>query len=413
MGAITFVESFLRKGRFVDMSGRCVYPRRTMTRRWTKTFVVSAFGLGLGSSVALSGCSDSAKTDAVKTDGKTDSKVASKPANEGAKPSGTTAEAASKPIQANKRTHDLCVGPIGPSGAVKSFKMGERDWELNGSTLTEKSHDGDDSMTVGLLADLKEDTPENLANIDRFVAYFKQERAEFVFIDGDTGIEKAQIANNLKRVAQSGIPTGILIGNRECTSEFNEAVEEVAAKLQNVVNLNRVRHIVADDAEFVTLPGYYNPAYLHCTKDPCQYYEEDVQALAPIVDKAAEKSAKALAIISHGPPRQKSPTGIDRIGEGTNEGDPMLAKFMSEHRVPFGFFANIHEAGGHAVDLEGDSLVKENILSESFYLNPGPADSVRWAMNDSTESVGMAAVITFKGKQASYKLLRLNAKKKK
>lgn len=353
----------------------------------------------------LVGCQEKGQ-DAAKGDGKNDTKKAA--SQNDPQPSAEPAKT-SKSTQANKRSSDNCVGPLAATEPVRSVKVGDKEWELAGSRLTEKSKDSDDSMTVGVLADLKEDTADNLANIDKFVTFFKQEHAEFIVIDGDTGIEKAQIANNLKRVAQSGLLTGIIIGNRECASEFNDAVDEVSAKFQNVVNLNRVRHIVGDDAEFVTLPGYYNPAYLHCSKDPCQYFEEDVQALAPIVDKAQ----KALTLISHGPPRQKAPTGIDRIGEGTNEGDPMLAKFMNEHKVPFGLFANIHEAGGHAVDLDGDSLVKENILAESFYLNPGPADSVRWAMNDSTESVGMAAVVTFKGKQASYKLIRLNSKKKK
>jgi len=315
---------------------------------------------------------------------------------------------AAKPVNAQNRASAECVGPF-TDKPKRTLTIAGHEWELSGSTLTEKSHDPDESVAVGVVADLKEDTPENLTNIDKYVSFFRQEKAEFIFVDGDTGETKSQVANNLKRLAASGLPVGIIIGNRECEADFTAAVDEVAAKLPNVFNLNRVRHIVMDDAEFVTLPGYYNPAYLHCMQKGCQYFDEDVQALAPILDKAVHP----VTLISHGPPRQHAPTGIDRISEGTNEGDPLLARFMQEHHVPFGLFANIHEAGGHATDLGGDNLVRENILVDSLYLNPGPGDSVRWQMNDSTESIGMAAAVIYKGKQASYRTFRLSQAGKK
>jgi Icc-related predicted phosphoesterase len=321
-----------------------------------------------------------------------------------AKPEGSPA----KSSRNQKRSSEACVGPL-TDAPVKTLSIAGHDWQLSGSTLTEKTHDPDESVAVGVVADLKEDTPENLTNIDKFVNFFRQEKVEFIFVDGDTGETKSQVANNLKRLAQSGLPVGIIIGNRECETDFTQAVDEVAAKMNNVFNLNRVRHIVMDDAEFVTLPGYYNPAYLHCMQKGCQYFDEDLQALGPIVDKAAHP----MTLVSHGPPRQHAPTGIDRISEGTNEGDPLLAKFMRDHQVPFGLFANIHEAGGHATDLGGDNLVRENIIVDSLYLNPGPGDSVRWQMNDSTESVGMAAVVTYKGKQASYRMFRIGQGAKK
>ena len=319
---------------------------------------------------------------------------------------------APKPVEkklAQRRSSEQCVGPF-TQEPTKTVKIGAREWELKGSTLTEKSTDPDDTMVVGVIADLKEDLPDNLANIDRFLAHFKQEKVELIVVNGDTGETKAQIANNLKRVAASGVPVGIIIGNRECQADFNQAVAEVSEKAQNVFNLNFVRRIVADDAEFLTMPGYYNASYLHCVQG-CQYYDEDVAALTPLVELAKHP----LTVISHGPPRQASPNALDRISEGTNEGDPSLAKFLAEQKIPFGIFANIHEAGGKATDLSGENLIKEGTLVESLYVNPGPGDSLRWTMNSGAESVGMAAVVTYKGKQASYKVFRLSpqvAKKK-
>lgn len=311
--------------------------------------------------------------------------------------------------QGQRRSSEQCVGLM-TQEPTKTVKIGARDWELKGSTLIEKTTDPDDTMVVGVIADLKEDIPDNLANIDKFLAHFKQEKVELIIIDGDTGETKQQIVNNLKRVAASGVPVGIIIGNRECQQDFNQAVAEVAEKAQNVFNLNAVRRIVADDAEFVTMPGYYNGSYLHCVQG-CQYWDEDVAALGSIVDMAKHP----VTMISHGPPRQASPNALDRISEGTNEGDPSLAKFMAEKKIPFGIFANIHEAGGKATDLSGENLIKEGTFVDSLYVNPGPGDSLRWTMNSGAESVGMAAVVTYKGKQASYKIFRLSpqvAKKK-
>ncbi len=326
-----------------------------------------------------------------------------------AKQPASSPAAASDKKGAQRRSSEQCVGPFVDT-PVKTVKIGARDWELKGSTLTEKSTDPDDTMIVGVIADLKEDLPDNLSNIDKFIQHFKQEKVELIIVNGDTGETKAQIANNLKRIAASGVPVGIIIGNRECQADFNAAVTEVAEKATNVFNLNAVRHILADDAEFVTMPGYYNASYLHCVQG-CQYYDEDVAALSGLVDAAKHP----MTLISHGPPRQQSPSALDRISEGTNEGDPSLAKFMAEKRVPFGIFANIHEAGGKATDLTGENLVKEGVLVDRLYVNPGPGDSLRWTMNSGAESVGMAAVITYKGKQASYKVFRLSpqvAKKK-
>ncbi len=302
-----------------------------------------------------------------------------------------------------RRSNPQCVGPF-TDEPKKAIKIGAREWELRGSTLVEKTTDPDETMVIGVIADLKEDTPENLGNIDKFLSAFKQEKVEMILVNGDTGETKPQVFNNLKRIAQSGLPVGIIIGNRECVGDFNQAVADVAEKAKNVFNLNLVRHIIADDAEFVTMPGYYNGAYLHCTSG-CQYYEEDVAALEPLIAEAKHP----ITLVSHGPPRQSGNFAIDKISEGTNEGDPLLTKLISEHKIPFGIFANIHEAGGKATDLGGEAVVRENVLVDALYLNSGPGDSVRWTMNGGGESIGMAAVVTLKGKYASYQVIRISA----
>jgi Icc-related predicted phosphoesterase len=374
--------------RFLYFEGLRHYNRRMLSPR---------FRAGLWVSFSLfAACKDKEPQNEVKA------QPASTPAPA---PASAPVATAQKPSQ--RRSSERCIGPF-TAEPVKPFKIGNKEWELQGSTLVEKSSDPDDMMTIGVIADLKEDTPENLSNIDKFLLFFKQERVEMIIVDGDTGETKSQIAGNLKRIANSGVPVGIIIGNRECETDFNRAVADVSEKSHNVFNLNFVRHIAADDADLLTLPGYYNSAYLHCATG-CQYYEEDVAALQPLVKKAKHP----VTLVSHGPPRQRGQVGIDRISEGTNEGDPVLTKFIVDNAIPFGIFANIHEAGGRATDVVGEAVVRENTLADSLYLNPGPGDSVRWTMNGGGESIGMAAVVTLKGKNASYKIFKVPSPVKK
>ena len=81
---------------------------------------------------------------------------------------------------------------------------------------------------------------------------------------------------------------------------------------------------------------------------------------------------------------------------------------MAQHGVAFGLFGNIHEAGGHGTDLGGKERLAPNQFHPQLYLNIGPADGVRWVMNDGTESVGMAAVVTInKAGKAQYVINRV------
>ena len=63
--------------------------------------------------------------------------------------------------------------------------------------------------------------------------------------------------------------------------------------------------------------------------------------------------------------------------------------------------------GGSARARAHGTCIAPGKMAGELFLNPGPADSVRWSMNDRTESVGMAALLQVKGKQASFKPFRV------
>jgi len=159
--------------------------------------------------------------------------------------------------------------------------------------------------------------------------------------------------------------------------------------------------------DIVSMPGYFNASYIHAD-DGWAYSAEDVAQLGPIV---AACDSPAL-LISHGGPKQEGEQAIDRTAEGSNVGDPALTELIKTHKIPFGVFGNIHEAGGRATDLAGNQVLAQGQPHASLYLNPGPADGVAWMMNDKSESLGMAAVMTVKDGKASYVVHRLGGKAK-
>lgn len=301
-----------------------------------------------------------------------------------------------------------CIGAWSAAGDISKVSIAGKAFDLQGAKATETTNDPDDQTVLGVIANIKEDTPENLKNITAILEFFKAEKVDAIVVDGDLGETEAQIKTVLTPIAAMDLPVFVIIGNLEKKADFNNAVKAVNATRSNVINLNFTRMVVLDDAVLVSMPGYYDKSYLHAGEEGCNYKASDVEATKAIIQAAG--TTKPVVLISHGPPRQDGVDGIDRMSPGeTNVGDAELAKLIRDSGVKFGVFANIQEAGGRGTNVAGNSLVGEGKLADELLLNPGPADAVAWKMNDRTESVGMAATMTVKGKQASFKLLRLQA----
>ncbi len=296
-------------------------------------------------------------------------------------------------------SHPACVGPV-VEGAAETLKVGAAEWEFAGSTVRMKSGVNDGALTIGAVADIKEDTDENKSNLETLVAWFEKEAVDLIVVAGDTGETQPQIENVLTILAGANVPVFNIIGNREGKTDYGKAMASLRPK--NVFDLNVVRRIDTPVADIVSMPGYFNPSYIH-SDDGCQYFAEDVAALSALVGTCDSP----VVLVSHGGPRQEGPEALDRTAEGANVGDPALTRLLEERKVPFGIFGNIHEAGGRATDRAGENVLAEKDFHTELYLNPGPADGVRWMMNDGSLSVGMGAVMKIKDGLAAYKTKRL------
>ncbi len=300
------------------------------------------------------------------------------------------------------RAEKECAAPIDP-GPVQDVKIGERAAKLSGARLTFADKDADGKLVLGVLGPINEDSGANMVALRSYVKFFTEEKVDGIVVTGDVGEVVTGISRVLKELTAAKVPVFVVIGNRECKAEFTDGVAAAQKESTAIVNLNQVRVVEFPELTLVSLPGYHAPEYINC-KTGCQYLKSTVDEVV----RVAKEAKTPVGLVSHGPPHGDGNQALDFAGAGGNVGDGAITKAITDSHIAFGFFSNIKEAGGRAAkDPGGTSLVKEGEASESLFLNPGPADTMGWEMNDGTKGLGMAATFTLKDGKATYKLLRL------
>jgi hypothetical protein len=347
------------------------------------------FILSMVSFVAVLGCNKTEKSGA-----------------EAPKAAAEVQKAPAAPKALKQESDPKCVGPFTTEPAKEMDIAGVK-YTQNGAVLNQVKSDEDKAMVIGHLTDIKEGSPANIANINLLMDWFAENKVELIAVTGDLSESQEGIEAILNAIgAKTKVPVLAIIGNRECENHFNAALASVNKTYPNILNMDMIRVLNTDDVSIVSMPGYYNPSYLHCTKG-CRYFESDVENLKTIAERALHPTK---LLISHGPPRMEGATGIDRIHDEANVGDPALATFMKANAdlFPFGLFGNVQEAGGRATDLKGTPIA-EQTMANQLYLNSGPADAMRFSMLGGKESLGMGGILKIKGKQAQYEIKRIQA----
>jgi Icc-related predicted phosphoesterase len=293
-----------------------------------------------------------------------------------------------------------CAAPIDLTPPVE-VKVGNRVATQAGYKLTFADRDADAPLVLGVLGPV-DDASENLAAIKQYLRFFAHQKADAIVLTGDVGETAKGIARTLVAVAEAGLPLLVLVGNRECRADFTNGVLEAQRMASNVVNLNQVRAVEFPEATLVSLPGFHDPSYIGCATG-CLYFKSTVDEVV----RVAAEARNPVVLLAHGAPRGKGPQALDYASGGGNVGDAEINRAIKEANISFGIFSHVREAGARGTDSpEGGGMVREGHASRRLYLNPGPADTVEWEMNDGTRSLGMAAVFRLEGDQASFKVYR-------
>ncbi len=261
---------------------------------------------------------------------------------------------------------------------------------------------------LGLLAAVKDFSPETQANLKTFIAAFKKAGVSGIVLDGDSAYgvddQDSTLTDLFSFLGEQGLPVYPIIGNSESRSSFNRAALSAFKKHPNLINLNLVRRVESDGFTLVSLPGYYDARYIHESAG-CRYKPEDAQELTRIVRGAPSP----VVLVTHGPPRQSGKLALDVTEDGHNVGDPDLAVAIAESKISFGVFGHILEAGGRATDLEGKKAIKPGQAAAALYVNPGPAFADPWGLNGGGVSHGMAAILIIKNGKGEWQQVKPGA----
>ena len=268
---------------------------------------------------------------------------------------------------------------------------------FDGPGAREKLRAATGELKIAAVAGLKDADDENLAFIRKLVAELKRRGADVIVADGDLGDNLDEQETLLGTLAESGLPVLVVAGNREVRSDLDAAEAEVRKKGARIVDLSRTRAVELGDATVVGLPGTFERRQLHA-EGACVYVQKDIDAVGAALERLPQPTVLVAAV----PPRGQDARGLD-VSEGQNVGDPRLSPLLQ--KAQFGIFGQVWESGGRAVDGRG-APVPQKAESGQLYLNPGAADRTPWPMADGTTVAGQAALLTIRGRKASWERVR-------
>ena len=257
-------------------------------------------------------------------------------------------------------------------------------------------------LKLGLLAGIKDADPETQALVKQFLASFEQADVDAIVIGGDSSAEPDVLDQILSFLAASTKrPMLVIAGNMERGAALNYAlIKQHKAGATHLLNMDTIRRYDGDGIDVVSLGGYHDRAFLHLTGG-CVYKDKDLDALR----RAADACDDPAVLLTHGPPRQKGQQALDYVPGADNVGDARLTSLIKDAKIAFGIHGHILEAAGWGTDLAGHHVPPKKPQTELF-VDQGSANPLPWKMNDKSTAYGLAMILTFEGKKASYEVLR-------
>ena len=261
-------------------------------------------------------------------------------------------------------------------------------------------------LVVGVLSAIKESDEETKVNLKRAYRAFARAKVDVIVANGDVALDEFDLEKVFDLLGGSELPVLVLPGNHESRAAFNRSFVAAEARHPNLFNMLWTRQATFGRFELLSMPGYYDRKFIPQSAG-CHYKPEDFTDLGYLVEQL-QSNGQIAVLVSHGPPQTRGKFGIDLAHDAGNVGDPAMAAFIDVHRVRFGLFGHILEAGGRGVtDLAMAKPAKPKKKHRTLYVNAGAASAMPWTMLGGRGARGLAMIVTFDPAGATYQVVKL------
>ncbi len=282
-------------------------------------------------------------------------------------------------------------------------------YKFEGKRVTELTSDTDNHARYGVISDAHGEVEKAKLCAEEF----RKRGVDGIILTGDlpsneglrygrtdSRADKSEIKEVLEAVAQTGLPIFVIPGNHEQKPDYTQALAEVTAKYNNVIDMTKFRVFNGDDVDFVSLPGYQTFKIPGRQFIPDKGYwatPEFIQSTGTLRNGLDD----AVVLITHGCGKTGSP-GPATIYGGRDVGDANTTSMMKENNIPFAVCGHIHEAGGIAATYDG-KIVKQGEWGKQFSANFGGLED--WKSIDGKMYNGMAGILIVQGDQAKFEMV--------
>lgn len=309
---------------------------------------------------------------------------------------------ADQPSSGSKKGHNFlrCAEPK-DDGTEQSWTLPPLELSRRGHTLDIRGLPGT-RVVLGALAGIAEPTAENLANIDRALAVFRDAGTSAIVVAGGVGRNSAQMAAILERLAQAPVPVLVVPGSQESFDELRQTMNAASTAHPQLIDMTRVRRVRIGGATILSLPGHHNPFYLEAKERGCAYTVADIEATLALAEEKRDN-----ILISPTPPRGVGSAAVDRGRGDVNIGDSDLGSALTNSLISFGLFGYVYESAGHGTQADLTTPVPESVSSSSLMLQLGAVEAVPMALSGGGRLAGVAHIVEVAGRSAKFRTISL------
>ncbi len=289
--------------------------------------------------------------------------------------------------------------------------INNKQYSFQDNKVVQLTQDSDNITIYGMMSD----THGQVEKSRYFAKLMKEKGAEGIIVAGDIPLDEQlrygkkdsikdekEIIEVLSAIADSGLPVLVIPGNHESQEEYYSAMNKLSLKYNNIIDMTKYRVLETKDCSFVSIPGYTDKRFID---------QDGFFASSNIIigSESLIKNLKSpVVLITHGPPKTQVP-GPGTIYDGQNKledvGSEELKELQLSYNITLVVSGHIHEAGGLARSITGDS-VPPNKFASQYNINFGTLEE--WTYLDNITRKGRAGLIIIEQNKAKYQILELN-----